>query len=87
MLQMDEERPILRRLASRLLAWQTQVALDEDAVKRRRRTLAVGDKMRDKFRESAVSLASGLLNALRERTQRESGRPFPPRKIIASPAG
>ncbi len=43
--------------------------LGEDTHERWRRTLAVADKMRDRFGESAVSLASGLRGAFRERTQ------------------
>jgi DNA polymerase-4 len=42
--------------------------LGEDTHERWRRTLAVADKMRDKFGESAVSLASGLRGAFREQT-------------------
>ena len=42
--------------------------LGEDTHERWRRTLAAADKMRDKFGESAVSLASGLRGAFRERT-------------------
>ncbi|MGA7235948.1 MAG: DNA polymerase IV [Bryobacteraceae bacterium] len=42
--------------------------LGEDMHERWRRTLVVADKMRDKFGESAISLASGLRGAFRERT-------------------
>jgi len=42
--------------------------LGEDTHERWRRALAAADKMRDKFGESAVSLASGLRGAFRERT-------------------
>jgi DNA polymerase-4 len=42
--------------------------LGEDAHERWRRAFAVADKMRDKFGESAISLASGLRGTFRERT-------------------
>jgi DNA polymerase-4 len=42
--------------------------LAEDRHERWRQTLAVADRMRDKFGDSAVSLASGLRGAFRERT-------------------
>jgi DNA polymerase-4 len=42
--------------------------LDEDRHERWRQTLAAADRLRDKFGESAVSLASSLRGAFRERT-------------------
>ncbi len=46
-----------------------QMDLLEDGERERwRRTLAVADRMRDSFGESAVSLASGLRGTFRERT-------------------
>lgn len=42
--------------------------LDDDAHERWRGALLAADKLRDKFGESAVSLASGLRGAFRERT-------------------
>ena len=42
--------------------------LAEDQHERWRGAMAAADKMRDKFGESAVGLASGLRGAFRERT-------------------
>jgi DNA polymerase-4 len=42
--------------------------LDDDRHERWRQTLAAADRLRDKFGESAVSLASSLRGTFRERT-------------------
>jgi len=48
--------------------------LAEDTHERWRAALAAADKLRDKFGDSAVSLASGLRGAFRERTHESSPR-------------
>ena len=44
--------------------------LGEDRHQKWKETMAAADRMRDKFGESAVSLASSLRGKFRERTQR-----------------
>jgi DNA polymerase-4 len=42
--------------------------LSEDSHERWRKTLAVADRMRDKYGDAAVGLAAGMRGAFRERT-------------------
>jgi DNA polymerase IV len=62
----------VRLLGVHVSSWEEGDAqmglLDEDRHERWRQTLAAADRMRDKFGESAVSLASSLRGAFRERT-------------------